>query len=166
LYCLFRLFNAHTVKKARIHKLTRRTLGIRSLLYVLAACNYLDYRQIEFFCKFPVARVVRGHRHYSARTVGYKHVIRNKYRNFLAVYGVYCGNAVYFNARFILSKLCTLKVGLFGSLLLICRNLVHIGYFIRPFIYKRVLGRHYHIGNAEKRIRTGGKYLERIAYVG
>ena len=109
---------------------------------------------------------MRGNRHYSARAVGYKHIIGNENRHFLAVYGVYCGNARNFNAGFILCKLGALKVGLFGGLLLICRNLVHIGYFIRPFIYKRVLGRHYHIGNAEKRIGAGGEHLERIAYIG
>ena len=106
---------------------------------------------------------MRRHRHYSARAVAHKHIIGNKNRYFCVVNGIYGVNAVDYYPRFVLLYLGALEIGLFSRRLAVGAHLVYVLYFVRPFFNKGMLGRHYHVGYAEKGIGASGEDRHLIA---
>ena len=140
--------------------------GERSLLYILAAGNDLDDLAAELLSKLPVSVIVCRNSHDGTGAVAHQNIVGNEDRDLLAVYRVNCGNAVQLNAGLVLIQLGTLEVGLAGSLLTVCANVLDVVQLVRPLLDHRVLRRDYHVGRTEQGVRTGSVNGQRVALGG
>ena len=128
----------------------------------IAAGDDLDNRKPEFLCEFPVARIMRGNRHDSTRSVCGKHVIRYKNRDLVSVRGIDGEDPLELHARFVLYHFGALKIGFFCRRLAVSGDFRIIGELVLPFIHERMLRRNHHISRAEKRVgscRINGDFV-------
>ena len=150
---LFRFGDLHAVEEAGVHHFPGLHIGESLILYVSAGDD-LDNRQAEFLRKIPVARIVRRHRHDGAGSVGGKHIVGNKNRDFPAVHGIDGVNALELYAGLVLGHLRALEVGFFRRSFAVCRDLGIICELVPPFFHERMLRRHHHVCSAEQRVGT------------
>ena len=161
------VLNGLAVEKIRVDQNTGLILcGKGCLLDILAAGNNLDNLTAELLCKLPVTVIVRRNSHDGTGAVAHQNIVGNENRDLLAVYWIDCGNAVQLNAGLVLIQLGALEVGLAGSLLTVCANVLDVVQLVCPLLDHRVLRGDYHIGRAEQGVRTGGVNGQRIALSG
>ena len=128
----------------------------------IAALDDFDDVDAELLCEFIVSLVVCGNSHNCARTVAHHNVVGNINRDFLAVDGVGCSEAFKLNARLILDELRSLESGFLAAHLSVSLNVSHIANHRSVLINKRMLGSHYHKGNAEESVGSGCVNLEKL----
>ena len=158
----FRLFDGQAVKNTGVHH--HAGVAVRKRLFFnVAALDDLDDRQIEFLRKFPVARVVRRHRHDRAGAVGNEHIVGDEDRDLRAGQRVDGFHAFEPHAGLILRDLGALEIGFFRGLGLIRTDLLQIGELVRPLLDERVLRGNNHVRGAVQRIGARRIDGERIA---
>ena len=144
------------VEKAGVDHNAGVVLEGESALFNVAALDDLYDLAAELPCKLPVAVVVRGNCHDSARAVGDEDIVGDEDGYLLAVDGVYRAHALEPHAGLFLVELGALKVGLVRRLLDVGGDLVPIGELILPRLDIPVLRREDHVCRAEERVGAGG----------
>ena len=96
-----------------------------------------------------------GNCHNSARAIAHHYIVGNVYRDLLTGNGVYAGKTVYFYARLILDKLCSLKLALLTAFSLVSVKVGDVLYRISVLLDYGVLRGDDHKGYTVERIGTG-----------
>ena len=153
----------HTLDRVLFVRIAVEEIGVYHTS-VAGVCSILDIASLdnrdnintEFTGKVVVALIVCGNSHDGARSVAHHNIVGDIDRYLGSGDGIYRADTVETNARLVLDELRTLKLGLFRTFLAVCADLVHIGNAVGMTVDDWMLGRNYHKGNAEQRIRTGG----------
>ena len=106
-----------------------------------------------------------GNSHNSSGSVSHHNVVGDENRNFLTVNRIDGAYSRKLNTCFFLHKLGSLELCLLGTLFPVLFNLIKVRKPLLVFINKRMLGSHYHKGNAEKRIAPCRIYLQLLINV-
>ena len=118
----------------------------------VAALDDLNNVDAKLLCKRPVALVVCGNCHNSARTVAHHNVVGNVDRDLLARNGVDGGKTLDANTGLFLNELSALELGLFCALLAVSVECFDVGDLISVCLDDGMLGRDDHKGYAKERI--------------
>ena len=122
------ILNLHSIYYRRVDHYSICNISISLFLYVSAA-DYLNYRNIKFFRKFPVSLVVSWNRHNRSSSIPHHYIVRNPHWYFFSrnrIYGLY---PFKLNTGLVLSKLNSFKFCFLFGFILIILNLIHIAYF-------------------------------------
>ena len=157
------LFVVRSVEEIGVYHLTVAGVG---LFFNVAALDDLNDVYAEGLCKIPVALIVGGNRHNSARAVAHHDIVGDENRDPLAVDGVNRGETVELDACLVLDELSALELGLFAAFCAVFFDLVHIRDALGIFIDERMLGSHDHKGDSEKGVGAGGVYAHGLVRAG
>ena len=157
------LFVVRSVEEIGVYHLTVAGVG---LFFNVAALDDLNDVYAEGLCKIPVALIVGGNRHNSARAVAHHDIVGDENRDPLAVDGVNRGETVELDACLVLDELSALELGLFAAFCAVFFDLVHIRDALGIFIDERMLGSHDHKRDSEKGVGAGGVYAHGLIRAG
>ena len=101
--------------------------------------------------------------HNCARTVAREHEVTDEHTDFLAVYGIYAGNALELTARLGLVELGAVHVVLLLCLLDVCLDLFAVLYAVEQARGDVAVGSEYHECDAVDSLDAGGEYRELAA---
>ena len=92
---IFHLFlgfcDLQAIQKLGIDHLTGchiRKCSFINIYRAFLSFDYLDHRQSKFLSKLPVTGIVRRYCHNSTCTIRHQHIIRDPYRNLLAIHRI------------------------------------------------------------------------------
>ena len=156
------LFVVVRVQKAGIDHLS--VAGVR-FLFDVAALNDRNDLRAELFGEFPVALIVRGHRHDRAGAVAHHDVIRDKDRDLHAAYRIDRRKAAELHAGLFLRKLRALELGFLRACRAVRLDLVPVFDAVAVLVEHRMLRRNDHKRHAEQRVAARGVDFERFGNV-
>ena len=160
-YLFLGFFNTQSCQETGIDHLTGCHIGKGCLINIHRAflpLYNLNHRKTKFLGKFPVTVIMGRYRHNGTGSVCHQYIIGNPDRNFRIINRINGCQPAENHTGFILSKLCTLKIRLFGSHIPVCHNLIPVGNLILVFINDRMLRRNYHVSSTKQGIRSCGIY--------